>query len=500
MIDLDELIRDGLAEEAAGARFDPERWAPSVRELPPPRRSRIHAQGPVARTLTGLAAAALLVAAIAVPLTLLSRLRSGPEDARPGAGVIERFGLRFDLPPGWDERAFLSIDTRYVLLANFEVPPDITGFPSEVRDDLRPDRVTVFLQELTQICPCPGFEEVQGPISITPSDMTSFEGVPNEHAFALRRVVVSERWFDVWVEFGTRPAPDALTTEVNEVLGSLRVGPDSGWVIHHDRDDAVRLSTPATWTWREDPVPNLGEPRILFATGTWDFPSGGECGPDPALEDLPADGAFVWLLEYRIPSNFDDFPPRPDPLSLSGQPVVSECATAHPSYLLRFRDGFRYLQFHVALGSAATEATRRAVIDVLNSMWPGALPQEETLSRALDLCDRLQWSDCPLADWVRNTIWDAGFRVDGRTGSAIVGKADGTSFYMWTTRDRGEPLEPEYVPLMEVDGVRVLSDGTRAVWATRGILVWVQAGPTDRALPSEEQLEALVRASLTTRF
>lgn len=500
MIDLDELIRDGLTEEARRARFDRDRWAPSVTRLPAPRRPRFltSVRGP--RTLAGLAAAAVLVAAIALPLVLLSRLGTGPREGRTTGRAVDRYGVHLDLPAGWDSRTFQSGDTRYVLLANFEIPPGGVVSPADLREGLGADQVTVFLQDLTEICPCGGFEQLQGPASITPSDMTSFEGVPNEHAFGRRTFVASGRSFDLWVEFGSRPAPTAVLGDVNDVLATLRITPESGWVVHEDRNDGVRISTPATWTWREDPVPNLGEPRILFAAGTWDFPVGGQCGPNPALEDLPADGAFVWLLEYRIPGRLGDFPPRPYPLSLSGEPVVPECSTAHPSYLLRFRDGFRFFQFHVALGDAATEATRRDVVDVLNSMWPGGLSQDETLARALALCDHLPWVQCPMADWVRNTIWDAGFRVEGATESAVVGTADGSSFFMWTTRDRAEPLEASYAPIMEVDGVTVRSDGTRAVWATRGIRVWVEAGPTDSALPSQEQLEALVRASLRTRF
>jgi hypothetical protein len=498
MTDVDDLVREGLSEEARRARFTPSRWPRTVTDLPAPSGSRFVPRRQVLRTVAGVAAVVLLLAAVVVPLAILSRLGTGSRDAGPGAGVFERIGLRFDLPPGWDKRAFLSIDTRYALLANFEIPPEATGFPSELRDGLRADQVTIFLQELTEICPCPGFERVQGPISITPSDMTSFEGVPHDHAFALRRVVVSERWFDIWVEFGAKPAPDQLVTEVNQILESFRAESDPGWVVTVDVDDAVRITTPATWTWHEDPVPALGEPRILFTTGTWEFPPGGECGPDAALDDLPADGALVWLLEYEIPSNLDDFPLRPDRLSLSGEPQVYECATAQPTYLFRFRDGFRYFQLHVALGDSASEHTRRDVVDVLNSLSAGPLPADERVDRALDLCERLPWVDCPLADWVRNAIWDAGFAVDGRTGSAIVGNADGTSFYMWTTTNPGDPLEPVYVPLMKVDNVTVFSGDTQAVWEARGIRVWVQAGPTDEVLPSREQIEALVRAGLTT--
>lgn len=501
MIDLDDLIRDSLSEEARRARFDHSRWARSASGLPAPRGHRFASRRRVVGTVATVAAAVVLVAAVVVPLVLLSRLGTDAGQVRPGGtAAFERYGIGIDVPDGWDGRVFHSGETRYVLLANFEIPSGVTGFSSELRGGLRPDQVTVFLQELTETCPCPGFEFVDLPLSIGPSDMTSFEGVPGEHAFARRTFVVADRWFDLWVEFGSEPAPGTLLAEVNDVLGNLRIGPDPGWVSHDDWDDAVTISTPETWTWREDPVPNLGEPRILFATGTWDFPTGGDCGPEPALESMPADGALVWLLEYRVPGNVDDFPPRPLHLALTGEPEVYECSVGHPSYLIRFRDGFRYIQLHVAVGEAATDATRRDVVDVLNSMSSGSLPEDERLARALDLCERLPWVECPLSDWVRNTIWEAGFAVDGRTDSAIVGNADGTSFYMWTTANIATPLEPSYAPLTEVDDVILFGGDTQAVWEAGGIRVWVAAGPTDRSLPSQQQIEALVRASMTTRF
>jgi len=498
MIDLDDLIRDGLAEDARRARFDQHRWARSVTELPAPHPLMHPSHRRVARNLAAVAAAVLLLAAVVVPLALLSRLGTGSREVRPGGpAAIDRYGIRIDVPKGWDGRAFQSGDIRYLLLANFEIPEGV-GFASDLRDRLDRGRMTVFLQELTEQCPCPGFDLLQDPPSIGPFDITALEGVPSGHALARRTFTVHDRWFELWVEFGTEPAPAPRVSEVNEALATLRIAPDAGWVTHDDSDDAVTVSTPATWTWREDPVPALGEPRILFAAGTWDFPVGGDCGPEPALRDLSEEGALVWLLDYRFAANPEDFPPHPSLLSLSGRPEVFECATGHPSYVVRFRDGFRYFQLHVALGDEASEATRRDAIDVLNTVWPLPLPEGERLARAIELCDRLVWAECPLADWVRNTIWEAGFSVDGRTDSAIVGNADGRSFYMWTTTDLGDPLEPAYVPLMRVDNVTVFSGGTQAVWEARGIRVWVEAGPTDELLPSRKQIGALVRASLTT--
>jgi hypothetical protein len=282
-------------------------------------------------------------------------------------------------------------------------------------------------------------------------------------------------------------------------LATLRIDAQSGWTTHADRDDHVSISTPVAWTFREDPVPNLAEPGILFATGTWPFPSGGDCGPDPALQDLTDDGALIWLLEYRRPENFDDFPPRQASLSL-GEPATYECSGSRPTYLIRFMDGWRYFQFQVGLGDGASDQTRQDVLDVLNSFSVEGSSEEETLPRWLYICDRVGFVHCPFADWIRDMVWDAGFIVGGVSNDAIGVQAEGARFLMWTTRPQMLSL-PGYSPVASVDGVTVYGNGTRDVWAVRGIDVWLDAGQrAGDSLPSQSVLEGLVRWTTKERI
>ena len=51
------------------------------------------------------------------------------------------------------------------------------------------------------------------------------EGVPDLHASALRFFSTSGRYFDLVVQFGTRPAPSQVIHEVNDVLATLRISP-----------------------------------------------------------------------------------------------------------------------------------------------------------------------------------------------------------------------------------------------------------------------------------
>jgi hypothetical protein len=98
---------------------------------------------------------------------------------------------------------------------------------------------------------------------------------------------------------------------------------------------------------------------VVAGWGTWDFPEGGACGPEPALQALPADGAFVWVDEYADPGNRPDFeaggPPRT--IDLQTPPARWECAASAPSRMYLFSDAGRYFELHVALGPDATAAT-----------------------------------------------------------------------------------------------------------------------------------------------
>src|SRR5439155_2366600 len=91
---------------------------------------------------------------------------------------------------------------------------------------------------------------------------------------------------------------------------------------------SLELNLPAGWTKRVDPVPNVADPRVIVAAGTWDFPTGGECGPEPALADLPGDGALVWVDEYASPQDAADFESggAPTRIDLQTPPARWVCA------------------------------------------------------------------------------------------------------------------------------------------------------------------------------
>lgn len=62
------------------------------------------------------------------------------------------------------------------------------------------------------------------PVAITRRDFLSmFEGVPAQHAFARMFLASHGRRFQVWVEFGSKPAAAASLRQANTALAGLQI-------------------------------------------------------------------------------------------------------------------------------------------------------------------------------------------------------------------------------------------------------------------------------------
>jgi len=294
------------------------------------------------------------------------------------------------------------------------------------------------------------------------------------------------------------------------ILSGLRGGPDGagradppaepGYETARDLDDGISIRIPADWTFREDPTQPI-EPKNVLAVGTWAFPSGGVCEPFAALRDLPDDGAFLWLIEYHGVERTEDFIPRPERFELGeryGRDFT--CSGIRPAHQIRFHEGGRYLQLQIAFGDQAPASLEAEVLKAVDSLEIEALPLEDCPSGVGP------WSHpaCPAPAWVRAVVEEAGFRVVGDTGSALVAEADGIRFYIHTTnRDdasmeafvnslRAEGYEP-----FPVDYYPVLTDGTRVVWKVDGLAVWM----SDNLEPlSPAVVDRVVAASLRVDY
>jgi hypothetical protein len=144
--------------------------------------------------------------------------------------------------------------------------------------------------------------------------------------------------------------------------------PPSRWVTHRDTRDGLSISTPSSWTYRQDNISGPSSPAPEFAVGTWNFPAGGNCAPTKALHSVPAGGAFFYIFEQQQGSA-NDFPARPSRFRLSRIEGPFECLGVR-AYHLAFRESGRFFTVFVKLGPvpATWEQRHQQVERSLNSL------------------------------------------------------------------------------------------------------------------------------------
>jgi hypothetical protein len=148
-----------------------------------------------------------------------------------------------------------------------------------------------------------------------------------------------------------------------------QTGPAPEHRRHIDLDAGLAIKIPAEWTFREDPTrPTVIEPENVFGVGSWPFPTGGVCAPFDALDDVPPDGVFLWLIEYHGTDNPAGFVPRPDHFDLADfRYGETACYAPTPQYQLRFQEEGRYFQWQVAFGPEASEVQEERTVQALDS-------------------------------------------------------------------------------------------------------------------------------------
>ena len=344
------------------------------------------------RRRAGIGVVAVVAAAgLALPLLLLFPLgqeKPHPPGLASGGTTVSGQGLSIELPEGWDGRIVDNTSAAFPVLqvANFTLGPIPPGhaLADNERTSEGPDQVVMVLQDLTSLCPCgglPKFEPATPPFALSASEVgVGMEGIPPGHDFARKTFTFGGRWFDLWVEFGSNPAPNGVLDQVNSVLQTLVIAPEQlpsaqdGWVTHLDLQDGVTVDTPADWSFNDNPVPDLIGPRVLFAVGTWPVPTGGECLPSIAARDLPADGALLFVLEYGGTGadggmKASDFPPRNGDLQLGALQGPLECLGEKAQEVV-WQQGGRYFQAYAMFGPNASDQVRTELQQSLNSVQP----------------------------------------------------------------------------------------------------------------------------------
>jgi hypothetical protein len=141
-------------------------------------------------------------------------------------GVVRGFGLSLSLPQDWSGQVYKRVAPALAYgaildAANFSLPyPDGYDADAGVSAEMNAHQVLIVL---TEHSPKEGgsFRELKT-LTVEPGDVR-LEGTPDGHATAFRRFSISGRHFDVYVQWGTDPAPAGLVRAADDVLASLRV-------------------------------------------------------------------------------------------------------------------------------------------------------------------------------------------------------------------------------------------------------------------------------------
>jgi hypothetical protein len=138
------------------------------------------------------------------------------------------------------------------------------------------------------------------------------------------------------------------------------------WLVH-SVGQGLTIESPPDWSIAGAGGMNVLSPQPVLMAGTWPFPAGGDCAPTAALDSIPLDGAFFWILEYPSLDDTHEFAPRPENFSLGDLKGPFECV-GQKTYLLLFRDESRFFQVHIVIGLDASDSVRSDVLEVLDSL------------------------------------------------------------------------------------------------------------------------------------
>jgi hypothetical protein len=148
-----------------------------------------------------------------------------------------------------------------------------------------------------------------------------------------------------------------------------------GFAQFEDRRAAISVAYPSAWHVIRQSLTQVGQLLVVTSFPLHQSASDKNCSPRTAIEQMPSNGAFLYMFEYARarPRLLARFPPRPSRFRLrrkTWQPY--ECMGL--SYMVRFRDRGRAFQAHVFLGKRATKRIRARVLEILDRLGVGPAP------------------------------------------------------------------------------------------------------------------------------
>jgi hypothetical protein len=305
--------------------------------------------------------------AVALVALLLLAGCDAAEERRAGDGGtrIAGHGLEVTLPEGWrgDVTKLGPGHAATLRAATFRLGP-LTDIGRAAQETMSADDLLLVVVDYGVV---PGQGEAAAlPLRLRTSDVVDFEGFLGP--VATTSAVVAGSTLQVWVVAAAAPT-GAQLARANAVLATLRVerAEDVPFV-----DDEVGVSGRYPQGWhRARSLTGFTEPREVLALASYPLRGGaraGECAPDTARADMPAGGAFIWLLEYREELPRSRFPDR-STLRLRRDELGEDVACfAGPGRSTTFGADERRFQLLVAFGGPPDETRLREVSSILDSL------------------------------------------------------------------------------------------------------------------------------------
>jgi hypothetical protein len=139
---------------------------------------------------------------------------------------LTRYGLSITLPARWHGTIYRRVGGLPVLHAgNIRLPNGDDDPGTKAIKKMGRSSVLIVLLE-SRGAGGVTWRKLSRPPKVRRSDfLPRFKGVPPSHAFARVLFRTSGRYFQLWVQFGTRPAPARLLRDANSVVSTLTIAP-----------------------------------------------------------------------------------------------------------------------------------------------------------------------------------------------------------------------------------------------------------------------------------
>jgi hypothetical protein len=419
---------------------------------------------------------------------------------------LELGGLSVELPVGWNgftRQEGHENDSPTVFAASIAWPEGVAV--DELARQLPPDGVAVAAVSSWLVPHEVARTTLDQPITLAQGRFLaeSYEGQPARNVSTqLVFGRVGDRYLWIEVLFGRNDPNERMRADAEAVLATLRVSgrppapAPPGWRKHRAPEVGLHATLPAGWHLADEPLTGIEEPREVLALATYPLAGSDRASPCP-FEPMPApaDGALIWLVEYRSDPLPSRFPRRTTTHELTRDDLRPGFCGAPLGHHATFRDAGRLFQLWLLFGEQVTDVRLAEVAQILSGLSFEGLPAPPP-----DPYGGWAWLSTDAGDSLRAPpSWAT---RAGRTGELFFAAKRGVVLRVveegrhakgeFRAIDHAWPREHHFRPVEAPPGLRSLRAGGE--WQGHRFAVWIASGPD--ATEEDRQLALKSAASL----